>query len=114
VRGQQVALLGALAWRFPALRERIDGHLKDNDGELLPHVLMAEYERWAENAFAARDPELPEFLEFLEDAYRSGGSEVEELISVSFLEHLPRPGQRCAELRELVGPRLQEQLRVIG
>lgn len=114
MKGPQVALLGALAWRCPALRERIDEHLQDNNGEVLPHVLMADYERWAESALATGDPQLSEFLDFLEEAYGSGGPEVEELIAVSFLEHIPRPGEPRSELRELVGPRLKQQLRVIG
>lgn len=108
-----MALPRALAWRFPALQKRIDQHLDDNNGEVPPHVLMSDYERWAESALTG-DPQLSDFLEFLEDAYGSAGLEVDELISVSFLEHLPRLGQPGAELRQLVGPRLQQQLRVIG
>lgn len=114
MRARQVALLGALAWRFPPLREVLDEHLADNDGEILPHPLMSHYERWAELAVRDSDPSLNEFLAFLEHAYASGGDEVEELISVSFLERLPRPGQHASELRELVGPNLRRQLEVIG
>lgn len=114
MRGTQVALLGALAWRFPALRDTVDEHLSDNDGEILPHPLMSEYERWAERALQANDPQLSDFLGALEDAYRSGGDDVEELISVSFLEHVPRPQEPGSELRELVGPALRQQLGVIG
>jgi hypothetical protein len=114
MRAAQVALLGALAWRFPGLRAELDEHLADNDGEILPHPLMAAYERWAERAHEAGDPTLAAFLEFLEEAYQHGGDQVEELISVSFLEHLPRTGEPGSELREEVGPALSRQLRVIG
>jgi hypothetical protein len=114
MRGQQVAFLGALAWRFPPLRAALDEHLADNGGEILPHPLMSEYERWAERALRAGDPSLTEFLDFLEEAYNSAGAEIEELISVSFLEHLPRPGEPHSELRDLVGPALARQLAVIG
>src|SRR5436309_11 len=114
MRGIQVALLGALAWQFEALRDRLDEHLEDNNQGILPHVLMSDYERWAEAALERADPRLQEFLDALEDAYRTGASEVEELISVSFLEHLPRPGEPQSELRELVGPTLRKQLDVIG
>jgi hypothetical protein len=114
MRAGQVALLGALAWRIPGLCERLDEHLRDNTGEILPHVLMADYERWAESALQKADPRLSEFLDFLENAYRSGGPKVEELISVSFLEHLPRPGEPGSQLREMLGPALQKQLGVIG
>ncbi len=114
MRAGQVALLGALAWRFPALRPELDEHLADNDGEILPHPLMSAYERWAEAALQAGDAELAPVLAFLEDAYENGGEEVEELISVSFLEHLPPPGEPGSELRDRVGPAMAEQLRVIG
>ena len=114
MRGAQVAFLGALAWRFDPLRQRLDEHLDDNGQEVLPHVLMSEYERWAESALRHGESRLQEFLDVLEDAYRTGGEEVEELISVSFLEHLPRPGEPQSELRELVGPALRRQLDVVG
>jgi hypothetical protein len=114
MRAAQIALLGALAWRFPGLRAELDEHLADNEGEILPHPLMSAYERWAETALAAGDPSLDSFLEFLEDAYQRGGRDVKELISVSFLEHVPRPGEPGAELRARVGPALARQLEVIG
>lgn len=114
MRVVQVAVLGALAWHFPGLRPELDEHLADNEGEILPHVLMSAYERWAEQAFQAADPALSPFLDFLEDAYRNGGDAVEELISVSFLEHLPRPGEPGSDLRQQVGPALARQLRDIG
>ena len=114
MKGAQVALLGALAWRFDELRQRLDEHLEDNDREILPHVLMADYERWAEAALERGEPRLQEFLDSLEEAYRAGDPEVEELISVSFLEHLPRSGEPGSKLRELVGPALRRQLDVIG
>ena len=114
MKGAQVALLGALAWRFGALRRLLDEHLEDNEYEILPHLLIADYERWAEAALAEGDPTLQEFLDMLEDAYLTGGDEVEELISVSFLEHLPRPGEPQSQLRDLVGPTLRKQLDVIG
>jgi hypothetical protein len=114
MKGAQIALLGALAWQFKELRDRLEAHLEDNNREILPHVLMSDYERWAESALERGEPQLSSFLDALEDAYRTGGPEVEELISVSFLEHLPRPGQPLAHLRDLVGPSLRRQIDVIG
>jgi len=105
VGASEVALLGALAWNIPPLRQELGEHLVDNHGEILPHVLMADYERWAERALESADTLLNDLLTHLEDAYAVGGPEVEELISVSFLEHLPRPGERGAELRDRVGPK---------
>ena len=113
-----VAFVGSLAYQFPALRPLLQVHLDDQDGEILPHLFMADLERWAEAQIQARDEAshllLEQVLAFLEMAYSTQGAEVEELIAVSFLEHLPRPGEPGAELRTLVGPNLAEQLERIG
>jgi len=113
-----VALVGALLNRFDVLRPLLEEHLEDQDGEVLPHLLMADIERWAEVEIAKRGHEARDLvqgvLDFLEEAYATQGSEVEELIAVSFLEHLPRPGAPGSQLRAMVGPRLAEQLRRIG
>jgi hypothetical protein len=113
-----VALIGALFYRFKVLRPLLQEHLEDQDGGVLPHLLMADIERWAEAEIAKGDDgaraTVREVLAFLEDAYATQGNEVEELIAVSFLEHVPRPGESGSQLRELVGPRLAEELRRIG
>ncbi len=114
MRAAQVALLGSLAWRFPGLRPALDEHLDDNEGEILPHPLMAAYERWLEARFEAGDPEISPVLASLEEAYATGGEEVQELIAVSFLEHLPRSPEPGWGLREHLGPAMTEQLRKIG
>lgn len=114
MRGDQVALLGSLAWRFPALRMALNEHLAANRGEILPHPLMSEYERWAQRAVLEDDAQLSTFLSALEDAYVTGGDEIENLIAVSFLEHLPRPGEAGSEIRDRLGPAMQHQLDVIG
>ena len=54
---------------------------------------------------------LQAVLGFLEEAFSTQGEEVEELIAVSFLEHLPRPSEPGAELRQMLGPRLAQELR---
>jgi hypothetical protein len=105
------ALVGAHPWLLPILQEHID----DNDG-VLPHLLLADVERWAEaqiEANGADDDRLRALLGYLEDAFGSGDAEVDELIAVSFLELLPKGGAG-SELRNLVGSRLRDQLRIIG
>jgi len=113
-----VALVGALFYRFKALRPLLQEHLEDQDGGVLPHLLMADIERWAEAEIAKGDGDartfVQEVLDFLEDAYATQGAEVEELIAVSFLEHIPRPGEPGSQLRALVGPRLAGELRRLG
>jgi len=102
-------------WLLPTLRE----HLDDQEGELLPHLFMADVERWAEAQFDMATPasrsRLSAVLEFLEGEFAGqGDSEVADLIFVSFLEHLPRAPSSGAGLRSIVGPACQRALAVIG
>ena len=107
--------------RFPGLRELLDEHLEDNYDELLPHVFFGDVTRYAEECQTAasrgavqKGRELRDILDYLETAYTSGSPEIQELISVSFLENLPRPGEVGSAIRKKVGPNLKAQLDVIG
>lgn len=113
-----VAFVGSLVYPFRELRPLLQEHLDDQEGELLPHLFMADIERWLEQEVMNRPVQSAEavtgVLALLEEAYAAGDQEVNELISVSFLEHLPRPGDLGSEIRTMVGPHLREQLRIIG
>jgi hypothetical protein len=113
-----VAFVGALVYRFEELLPLLEEHLVDQEGEVLPHLFTADLERWAEvtveEGAEKAMARLREVLAFLEVAYSTGCEEIEELIAVSFLEHLPRPGKPGAQLRSMVGPRLSEELKTIG
>lgn len=58
--------------------------------------------------------ELRRLLSDLENAYAYGEAEIRELISVSLLENLPRPGEQASGVRTWLGPELSAQLEVIG
>lgn len=111
-----VAFTGCLVYRLPGLEGLFQEHLDDQEGEVLPHLFMADLERWIE-AEVARDGKpsrlIEEILDFLEAAVRRD-DEIAELIHASFLEHLPRPGEPGAEIRDRLGPALTERLRQIG
>ena len=118
-----VAFVRSLVERFPqALRPIFEEHIKDNFGEILPYLFIADICRHVESLFlfvsSGADvtfrKELENILSSLEEAYASGDNELQELISVSFLEHLPRPGEKGSEIRDMLGPRLSMQLKVIG
>lgn len=114
-----VAFIGALVHGRPVLRPLLQEHLDDMGGEVLPHLFVADVERWAElEAIAGRSgpgSDLGAVLAAIEREYAlEGDSDVGELISVSFLEHLPHPGEPGSELRQLVGPLCAAQLTVIG
>jgi hypothetical protein len=116
------AFVRSLVERFPALRPLLHEHLADNFGEMLPHVFFGDLTRRVlslldpseDKEVFERRSELRDILTVLEAAYASGDEELQELISVSFLEHLPRPGEPGAAIRQMLGPTLSEQLLIIG
>jgi hypothetical protein len=114
-----VAFVCALVHRHPVLLPVLSEHLSDMSGEVLPHLLIADVERWAEaEAIAGRSQvgsDLASVLSMVEAEFvRSYDSDVGEMIAVSFLEHLPRPGEPGSELRRLVGARCAAELDGIG
>lgn len=113
-----VPFVCAMAYRFAELRPLLQDHVDDNDGEVLPHLFLADVERWVESeatrGASGNGSVFDSVLAFIEEAYDSGGAEIEELISVSFLEHLPRDGLAAASINSRIGARLAEQLQRIG
>ena len=109
-RGEQVVRLGTIAWRFPAFVPFVDEHLVDMGGEVLPHLLMADCERWAESLVDNDRAQLARLLALLDEA-AGGGADVVNLVDVSFVENLPYDGEPNAAIRDLLGPRLRALLR---
>jgi len=121
-----VDFIERLVAAFPYLNDLLIEHKRDNFGDILPHVFIADVARLAiamlsslRNAppdnRAQIESRLRKLLDFLEASYENEGPEVEELLSVSFLEHLPRPGEGDAwGIREWVGPKMRAQLAIIG
>ena len=112
-----VAFVGSLVYQFPPLLGLLQEHLDDQEGEVLPHLFVADLERWIEAEVLRHDGQPSELatkiIDFLETAVQRD-DEVAELIHTSFLEHVPRPGQPGAEIRTNLGPALTERLRQIG
>jgi hypothetical protein len=116
---QTVSFVRSMVAHFPSLYTLLEDHIRDNGGEVLPHVFFGEVTRYILSLLlaAGRLPprrELRDILSYLEETYAAGNEELQELISVSFLENLPRPGENGAELRAMVGPNLKRQLQAIG
>jgi hypothetical protein len=115
---QTTVFVKAIAARFPSLGSVLDEHIRDNSGEILPHVFFGDLTRhalWLLSALQVDGGitpvgELQDLLTFLEEAYSNGDKEIQELISVSFLENLPTPGEKGSELRSMLGPTLSKQL----
>jgi len=89
-----------------ALRE----HLADEDGELLPHMFMADLIRAATEWLRSEDGRavLASVLASFEDAY-GHDYEVDELIATGFVEALPYPHDKGAELLAMLGPKLRAE-----
>jgi hypothetical protein len=119
-----ISFVESLVERFPHLSAIFEEHVSDNFGEVLPHLFFGDLTLYAvglflqvqdRNGLANAQRELKDLLDVLEEAFRQGDQEIVELISDSFLEHLPRPREeRGWEIRSLVGPKLRKQLEVIG
>lgn len=97
-----VSLLVRMADRWTA----IDPILQENieaDGEILPHLVLADVTRWIASHIAQQHAECGEMLEWLGAEYEAGGSEVKDLIAVSAVEMIPDPGEPGAdEMRALL------------
>jgi hypothetical protein len=116
---QTVSFVSSMVARFPSLYRLLEDHIRDNAGEVLPHVFFGEVTRYVLSLLVAARGEprrelIGDVLSYLEEAYAAGDEELRELISVSFLENLPGPGESGAEVREMVGQNLRRQLQLIG
>lgn len=110
-----VVFVKAISARFPCLGPVLDEHIGDN-GEILPHVFFGDVTRYAVRLFqnSEASPELRDILSHLEEAFQREMPDVVDLISVSFLENLPRDGEPGGEIRKLLGPNLRKELDLIG
>jgi len=105
--------------RFPVLGADLVEHLEDNFGELLPHVFLADLmRRVVELHDAGLDPRQDEgakrIIDYLEDRFRSGDDQVQELISTGFVEVLPREGEPGYGVRSLLGPELSAEAKRVA
>lgn len=91
MRTSDIEFVHALVEEMPALRPLLDEHLEDNFNEVLAHLFLADVLRWV---VANPDRSSEERLfGLLDDAFRTGDGERQELISTGFLENVPRQGE---------------------
>lgn len=114
-----------LVGKHPRLMPILEEHVSDNFAEILPHLFFGDLTRYIVSRFLQQESgaspesinaraECRRLLIDLEEAYAAGDEEIQELISVSFLENLPRPGEEGSGVRAWLGRELAAQLRVIG
>ncbi len=97
-----VALVGALCHKYRDLMPVLSEHLKDNEGEVLPHLVMSDIVRWLvqhrDNA-----PFCQEVWSWLENAFEQGSDDEKDVIGVSAVEMIPDPGEPGSEFRAMLG-----------
>lgn len=87
-------------------------HVEDNFGEVLPHVLMADYCR-AVLSFGPEALWVDKFLSRLEQSFSSiEDDEISNVISVSFIEHLPPPAINQGIIDRL-GKKMKKQYKLV-
>ena len=106
-----VSFTAGAAFKFKQLEDVLAEHLKDNVGAILPHLLMADYCRLVERV--PDDEWVRSFLAYLEDNFSGQSESLTELISVSFIEHLPPDGSSTDPVVELFGERMREEHQLI-
>lgn len=108
-----VSFIRGLAITHPIFAPVLRVHLEEN-GEILPHVLLADYTRTLIEKFessASRDREdVASVLDDL-DGWYERAEELRGLIALSFLFNLPGKVERGGGIRGLLGPHLRDQLR---
>lgn len=93
----------------PYLQPLLDEHLEDNYGEVLPHLLIADVCRWVLANYFSSPNEVRRLLAWLEDRFETGGAgraALDDLIAVSFIEHLPCRWEPGGEVIDELGSKM--------
>ncbi|MFD2077804.1 hypothetical protein SAMN05421678_12441 [Actinopolymorpha cephalotaxi] len=109
-RSSEAGLVDRLVRAVPALEPVLRDHLDFYD-ELLPHLFMGEVTplvvEWAEPGEPDQQARARAVIEKLEAEY-GHDYQVDELISASFVENLPRAEDPGGDVLTLLGPKLRE------
>lgn len=106
-----IAFVAGAAFSFKQLEEVLSEHLKDSGGDILPHIIMADYCRFIEDNIDEKWTRC--FVAYLEEHFSLQEGPISDLISVSFIEHLtPRPDSINPVVKYL-GKRMRQEYRKI-
>ena len=98
-------LITRLFGRFPELSPMLEEHLADQDGELLPYLVLADVARWAQRSFAEEPQAVGGLVDWLEEEFARAEPAEKDLIGLGFVEVIPyRP--EGAPLLARLGPEL--------
>jgi hypothetical protein len=105
-----VDFLRRLADAVPSLRERVAEHFRRFNGRPLPHAFMGEIVFEAIRFASTGKAEVVQpLIDFLESEF-GRDEDVDNVIAVSFIEMLPQPGERGADIEAVLGPKLRAEL----
>jgi hypothetical protein len=97
----------------PELRSVYDEHINDND-ELLPHMFLGDVTRYVvrqvEDNAIDTSQSVSRILCLFENEIVNANEDIQELISVSFLENLCGHEDIVTRLGSLMGPNLRKEL----
>ena len=106
-------LVTELVGRVPELRALLDEHLADQEGELLPYLLMADVAGWAHATYPSDPEAVGGVVDWLEDEYAQAATAEKDLIGLGFVEAIPyRPDG--APLLMRLGPELTQVAAELG
>ena len=80
-------------------------HLHENEGEVLPHLVMPDVVRWLVE-HRNQQTRCRDILLWLESAYVAGDDHERGVIVLSGVTMIPDPGLPRSELRSWLGPAL--------
>lgn len=102
-----------LVGEFPDLAPVMDEHLDDQEGELLPYLLMADVARWAQATYASDPDAVGRLLDWLEVEFEAAEPAEKDLIGLGFVEVIPFPPEGAPLLLRL-GPHLTQVADELG
>ncbi|MBX9245517.1 hypothetical protein ICW40_11960 [Actinotalea ferrariae] len=101
-------MTGALVYEYRELLPLLAEHLEANDGEVLPHLLIADIVVWMGHQVDTAPQLCSSMWQWLGSAYARGDDAIQNLIAASAVEALPMPGQPGARaLRNMLPPDLR-------
>jgi hypothetical protein len=102
--------LPGLADDVPVLGPIVREHLEDNEGELLPHLLLSDVRQWCVEHVATDPATVQQVVDGLEGAVASGDEAIENAVAVSFVEDLMADGASGEAVLALVPPRMRAMI----
>lgn len=100
-------LMHDLFREFPDLEPLMAEHLEDQEGELLPYLLMADLVRWAQQKVNGNPERVSALIAWLEIHCEQADEPVRNLIAVGFVENIPATPEGDP-LLTLLGPSLRQ------